>query len=310
MCREVAVALLAAAFVATPAAAAFDLRWEAPSSCPDAAAARARLDRGGDLAGLRLSARVTVAPTAARQWEAVVATDDGDATGERTLRGATCDEVSDAALLVLSLAIDGAQFDAPVVQPAATAAGDEPALALPPGVAVTAVKRRVRTRGGVMAVAGVRGGLLPSMAGFGAVTAFVERDRLRGEVRAAMAGDQSWSLDAGPRGTLGAAWVGAQACWSWLRRPVAVRTCGGVEVGMMRGTSENVRVPGRGASSWTALTAGLAVQYGLTRNLGVLASAELSWMADLPGFVVLGEGVVWAPDALGGAASAGLAWRW
>lgn len=309
MVRNLPVALFAAVLFTTPAALAFDLRWEAPAPCPDGAAARARLDRGDDLTGLRLTARVTVTAASTRRWEAEVETDDGDAAGRRTLRGASCVEVSDAALLVLSLAIDGAQFDAPVVHPS-TAAGDEPALALPPGVVVTAVQRRVRTRGGVMAVAGVRGGLLPSMAGYGAVTAFVERDRLRGEVRAAMAGGQAWSLDAGPRGTLGAAWVGAQACWSWLRRPVAVRTCGGIEVGMMRGTSENVRVPGRGASSWTALTAGLSVQYGLTRNLGVLASAELSWMADRPGFVVLGEGVVWAPDALGGAASAGLAWRW
>jgi len=125
--RPVAIALLYRAYIAVcitglaaqisgPALAqaeadVLDLEWRAPNACPSERAAddqiRAliRHDRG---AGERAMARARVLIEGSEQagYSAAIEVERGTSSGERTLRGARCGEVADAAILIVAMAID------------------------------------------------------------------------------------------------------------------------------------------------------------------------------------------------------------
>lgn len=110
MARRVALIVLLSALTSTAASAeTIEVSWRAPEACLTQSDFRARI---ASLLGRSLhedfenglSAVVTATATA-DGWAATVTTDRG---AERVLEGATCDEVFEAAALVLAIAIDPA----------------------------------------------------------------------------------------------------------------------------------------------------------------------------------------------------------
>ncbi|MEJ7732636.1 MAG: hypothetical protein WKG00_25965 [Polyangiaceae bacterium] len=128
-----------------------ELRWSAPSACPDAAGVRAEMDRllGGKpsaASGKRLRASAEVFASEAGGWRLKLHTESDGAAGERSLRDDSCTALADTAALILAMAFDpeavAAQAEraraagaAPGTQPpggpAAPTAGEPP----PPGPA-------------------------------------------------------------------------------------------------------------------------------------------------------------------------------
>ncbi|MBX7078423.1 MAG: hypothetical protein K1X88_04480, partial [Nannocystaceae bacterium] len=91
---------------AKPAAAAFELAWEAPEGCPDAAGGHARIERflgrsTGAAGDPDLRAAVTLSQQGA-SWLARVTIDDTT----RTLQASRCEVVADAAAYALAAFID------------------------------------------------------------------------------------------------------------------------------------------------------------------------------------------------------------
>jgi len=92
----------------TPAPVAIELRWEAPAGCPDLETARAGIMRGlpPTPTGMEpMQVDVVVSALDADHWRAALALRGPDWTATRTLKGATCEAVADAAGLVIGLAL-------------------------------------------------------------------------------------------------------------------------------------------------------------------------------------------------------------
>jgi len=101
--------LIAHAIVAWLVAPPLDLGWRGPAECPDIGQAHASIEQL--LAGheppedRRVRADVVLERTAGT-FRARVHIDDGTTTGERELEAATCEEVAEAAALIVAMAID------------------------------------------------------------------------------------------------------------------------------------------------------------------------------------------------------------
>ncbi|MEM6293257.1 MAG: hypothetical protein AAGA54_18440 [Myxococcota bacterium] len=104
-----------------------ELEWDAPDTCPTAAAIEARVREAvGETQGppLRASARITSATQGSFTVDLTLAQDDGP-PARRSVSGATCAEVSDAAVLILVIAID--PDAAAALPPPGSDPGSEPA---------------------------------------------------------------------------------------------------------------------------------------------------------------------------------------
>jgi hypothetical protein len=91
-----------------PAPVPIELRWEAPAGCPDLETARAGIMRGlpPTPTGMEpMQVDVVVSALDADHWRAALALRGPDWTATRTLKGATCAAVADAAGLVIGLAL-------------------------------------------------------------------------------------------------------------------------------------------------------------------------------------------------------------
>jgi len=85
-----------------------DLQWQTPAACMSASVARAAI-RGlirAEVYAERAQARVLIEGTQQRGYVARIEIARGESTGERELRGAHCDELAEAAVLVVAMAID------------------------------------------------------------------------------------------------------------------------------------------------------------------------------------------------------------
>lgn len=103
------------------AAAGVVLEWSAPARCPTASAVQERLTRtlagsAADPRGLR--ARATVSEGEGEVLELVLELDRDDGpVGRRTMQAADCDELANAAVLIVALAVDPeAELEAPMVE--------------------------------------------------------------------------------------------------------------------------------------------------------------------------------------------------
>lgn len=85
--------------------------WDAPSTCPSSAAVIAESHRllGGDTGGSRRVRGVATVSETAEGWQLVLETRVDGVEGRRELRAATCQQVADAAALILALAFDPAR---------------------------------------------------------------------------------------------------------------------------------------------------------------------------------------------------------
>ncbi|MBV1860431.1 MAG: hypothetical protein KUG77_18605, partial [Nannocystaceae bacterium] len=92
----------------------FTLQWTAPQACPAQDEAQQRLTAAlGTTTGPPLDARAVITETEEGSFQlALTLSRDGITEGTRTLVGESCSEVSDAALLIVAIAIDPNAADA------------------------------------------------------------------------------------------------------------------------------------------------------------------------------------------------------
>jgi hypothetical protein len=87
-----------------------DLQWNAPSACMSAPAARAEISKliraDASEASGRARARVQIEGTPQTGYVAEIEIERGASSGERTLRGARCTDLADAAVLIIAMVID------------------------------------------------------------------------------------------------------------------------------------------------------------------------------------------------------------
>lgn len=140
----------------------------------------------------------------------------------------------------------------------------------------------------------VRAGLLPDAAPGVALAVSLHRDWWRVEAEVGTFGQQREAL--GPGEALFSAWVTAvRGCTVRRVGRGQLRSCVGVEVGVVAGRGFGVSDPAAGSSPWVAPTAGGAASWRVARGLTVMASLEAAALVDAPRFFFEGIGDFSAP---------------
>jgi hypothetical protein len=220
-----------AASPAPPAAARapvplpIDLRWDAPAGCPELATVRAGIARGlpdvpTGIAPMLVA--VVVRALDADHWQAALELRGADWTATRTLKGASCAAVADAAGLVIGLALTSELGAQPVVvAPPPPPAPEAPTLSTP-----------------LVALAFVSDdGALPAATSGGALALGWRFTRSRAELRASLFSSRTGSVAAFPDtgGRLSLASLAARACGlgGWT---LSLGPCAGAGVDRLHGT--------------------------------------------------------------------------
>lgn len=291
--------LLAGGAARAAPATGVDIAWTAPGGCPDAAV-RVRLlaDHLGRPPGARdrLIAIVRIEQRE-RDFLARIVVRGPARRIEREVAGAGCVTVTDAAALVLALAVEQqAAIDLataappPAPQPAArptrVESGPAPRVAL---AASLLVGGRVGTGMLPEADLGVSAGLAIG----------------RGDLWMELEGT-SWiarELDvAGGGAEIDAETAAVRGCW----RPRVWVPCAALELGRVRGQGQGFEDADAGAALWLAVTPGLGVAVSLGDGWYLSARAEVAVTLSAPRFTMAGA-PVHAPGHLIGRLTAGIA---
>lgn len=296
--------------------AAIELEWTAPAACPDREDVLARVEAllpaapSGDAAPVRARATIVADPAGST----LVLDIDGLPTGagRRELTAADCDELTDAAALLLALAID----------PAAAVAAPEPVT--PPPLAVAAPPTRPAPRGSpptprapVTSIAlrpelGLSLGA-PAPAGLYAGGALgVVRRRWRIELagrhhvvsRGSLAAIAS---DAALRASLTT--VSARGCATRSWTSMALHGCAGVVGGVMIGRGSGLPGAQRSAKPYLAASVAIATTWRIHDRVGLWIEAALTPVIVRPGYAVstvAGPRRVYRTAAIAGAVGGGL----
>lgn len=325
-------------------AAAAELEWRGPSSCPDAAELRFRVERsiGMPLAHAAPLRFEVTAARSAQGFTAHVATDPGtgEAGRERTLAAPDCSRLADLVAVTLALALgadareghEGAGLaradlaetprsssgaGASSAEPArggtgsATAAADAPPM--PPGEGVAG-----EWRPGVSLWVVGDSGSLPRPGPGAALGAQLGGSVVELRVLGTWLLQQHQLLagpaDPRPGADLGlvlGALSGCGALWGSFVGPRAVHACGGWELGRLSGTGANVQRPRQGGSLWSAPRLDVGGRWALGGD-GFELGALLSLVVPLVRKdFVLGElGAVHRPPAAAARAAIGINWSW
>jgi hypothetical protein len=269
-----AIALSLAGSEALAAEPSFELEWRAPAGCPDAAAIRADILRlTAQHATETLSVSADVSRSELGQWVVELAITQTGEPRVRRVEGKTCREVSDAAALIVAIALapDALGADAPPPAPAPTPAPAKPEPRPKPRPPPPAHETRERAvHFGVGMLAGIGVTALPEVAPGASVFGALDFHRVDAlELRAVgfLSRDASVAADRGAHVSLYA--LALRYC-RWIVPVLA--GCGGVEAGFLRaegyGSDENREklarwlAPEVGAESFVALAEpfGLAIQ--------------------------------------------------
>lgn len=275
--------LLALALTALLVAPPVDLGWHAPSECPDEAAARAAIDellQGRTPPGdRRVVADVAIEP-GGRGWRARVRIDDGTSVGERDLEAASCDEVGEAAALIVAMAVDPRLAgDATPDEPPA----DEPPIPTPPPEATDSDTEADGSRGVAIAPApsppvepererkrralklflraggGVGFGSVSTVAGVVMLAVALGGHRWRMELDADV-----WTPRTSPQddaiGVRVLGWtLGVRGCGSPLARKLEIPLCAGMRAGALHGRGAGPIESRSERSPWITATAGVGL---------------------------------------------------
>lgn len=293
---------LAAVFALLPSSVIAQPRtvtWEAPGECPDRDAVLARFTAVTRAAGRELGAHARVHREGAR-WALHLETDDGAQHGERDLSADTCAELVDAAVLILTLALDGTG-DTPPTPPAAPIVVRAPTV--PP---VTSA----RARFGLRLLAGVEVGALPTVAPTVSLGASWQRGLWRVGLDAAWLARGRVERAAGVGADLDAARVTLRGCVVSYARRVELRGCAGLDLGVMWGTPFGVRDAVSGSAPWFSARAGLEGAWNVWRGLSLLALFEGSALLDGPTFALHDGTTLYSLAPNGMLAQAGAEIRW
>ncbi len=338
------LALAAAAFVAM---APLDLRWRGPADCPNAAHATASIERllAGHEPPQDRHVRADVELSrGAYAFVGTVRIDDGTSSGERALEGATCEQVADAASLIIAMAIDprlGIEGDpptdvdtTPVPQPpdAATISDDAAPGSAPAPVQVrptTAAARPGPTsadgdrrrdpsrtprplRTLLRASAGAGFGSVPTASAIAALALAIGGPRWRAEI------DVDGWLPRTRRppgnnaiGVRVAGWsIGVHGCGSPLARRLEIPLCAGVRIGALHGRGVGDLAARNATSVWIAASAGLGLWGWINHRFALAFDVEGLAAITKPAFVTRPSGFTVRSPPGGVRGLFGLVVRW
>jgi hypothetical protein len=297
------------------AGSALALRWTAPPECP----AEARVQRDiQTLVGRDLTPRAGVTANVS----GVVSRDDaawiaelsierpGDAPSVRRVEGKTCREVSDAAAVIIALALDAPRVEPPDAAPVAPPPPPSPPRP-PSNPPFPARPSPEHPFGGAIAVVG---GLdftaLPApSAGFGLAGGLVVLERNRFELRLMGWIPQTENVDpaAGVDVSLFAATL--RYCRVLSGDVARLTGCAGFEGGVMVADAFGFASNDRGLGRWLAPELAAALEVHATRQLGV--TLELEGLVPIArDHFLVDEDRVYRPGAVDGRVLLGAFFRW
>jgi hypothetical protein len=313
--------LIAIALGQVPSERAPSVTWSAPIGCPDRVWLEERIRRylARDVTPrLDVAGRIDVDDQGYRLQLRV---DDQ----LRTLEGADCSRLTEAAALIIAVAADAVAVSgailgrrdeqssdpAPPVLPEPELTDlDDPVAADPThaSASISATNDRPRAErrelsGGIRPRVGVGGNVLPGAGvGLGAAGLLRGRGPWRVEVRGA-----TWlprttrvgELDVGAR--LWMAGGGLAGCWEPGTGALFGIVCGGFELGALGGSGDGPDIETRRDTQlWAGATAGGGLGWSITRRLALMLEAEMLISVRRPAFHLDGFGSVHRAGAVGG----------
>jgi hypothetical protein len=309
-------------------ASAFELAWRAPAACPPREEVLARATRLlGHEPGATLERPLTVDAVVEQSsddtWRLQVTL--GEQSPARSVAASSCDELGDAAALLIALSIDPTldpSATAPAAAPTAPepAAAPEPTTAPPPEPAAAATKpapiaEPSRAEGApwqlrLGAALALWAGRLPGVAPGGQAYVSLGRERAslsldlgffppqHAGIAGSEAGGELWLASAGPK--LGYAFpVGAASITPRL----------GAELQFVRGAGSGVENPSSAQAVLVGVEAGTRVGVQLAQGWQGFAEGAVSALIWRPRFVLDGVGQVHQPERLGLRFGLGAEWR-
>lgn len=279
-----------------------DLEWRAPKGCPELEQVAARVVAAADGAELAAVHVVVDVERAGKRWRATLAIGEE----RRVLAGATCNEVSSAAALVIGLALRQAHED--IVEPPAEEVPPRLRPAAEPSVDVLRMERAEPARSTVQfagaAEAGAEIGTLPQVAVVVSGAAGVARDHL------ALWLGASYATSAAPAeadGLFTSARVSRVAATGRLCATVhALSVCAGGEVGRLAATVASPDDRDAGAGLWVSAAAGAGLAVPLGRMVEVGLATDLVLPLAYPRFSVNGMDALPGPGIVGSRAGTSL----
>lgn len=280
---------LAASSVASQPSPSWSLRWDAPSTCPGAAAVRARV---ATLVGVeaqreaRVRWDVTVRVDGTGYAASVRAVDEGVATAQ-TLTAPRCDELAETAALLFAWTVQ------PDGSPPRPASAPRPLPTPPPRAASAPLRWRVDV--------GLRTdvGLSPGVSVGPFVALELGGTRWFARLDAAWLPPQDALVDA-RRGGRFVGWIAAlSACARWGDGRWRGGPCVGVEAGAVHAAGVGVSDPAEVWEPWIAARAGGLVEVALVGPLRAVASLAARVPLRRATFVLDGVGPVQQAERLG-----------
>ncbi|MEX1361649.1 MAG: hypothetical protein AB1Z98_00870 [Nannocystaceae bacterium] len=322
------------------------LQWEAPASCPDRGAVLAMIDRSlgevDDSPRREVDVRGTLRVEGSTAFVLDLTLDEGRG-GTRRLRGSSCEELSEAAALVVAMAIDPRLLErsaerpseteaevpsasspiatspeaepdpeaeaesepVPVATSPSTVAVDEPADA-PAGPARDRALAFVARFDG-----GVGGGPLPGASGVAMVALGLIGRGFRAELTGSYWPPSSTVSETNPRvGVRAQLWtVGAQGCGEPRVGPVSIPLCAGLHAGAVHAIGTGAQSPLRVASRWVAVVIEPGVVWWARPRLGLAVRASGHVAVARPQWRSEPSGAIFAAAPVGGTVRAGLELR-
>lgn len=323
--------LPALVIAATMVGPAVDLRWDAPAGCPSQATVAGQI---AAMVGDSPEAPARVEFGVERRedrWHLVGEISGVADSGRRELSAATCEELAEAAVLIVAIAVDPPVVPEPaapepvasepvvpapvvtesvVTEPVPIAEVPESVPEPEPQPRPPVVRRRVS---GLVGLSGGLGlGALPGPAGVVRLALGVRGDRWsaalvqdvwlpRTQVVSALPeyGGRFWLWSAGLRG-----------CGVVPAGRVEVPLCATIAAGVMSGKGVGALSVSRSRlAPWVAASAGPGLRVPLGRGVGLVLAAELVAVLARPRFEITGEDVVCCEDRVGGQFTGGLELR-
>ena len=275
----------------------FDLQWHVPEGCPKRDAARDIIDQAlgdpGAAGRSRIVVRVTITELERERWNADIWLYGAAGSGERSVAGASCAQVAQAAALIVALAI------------AATPGSEHQAATAPNTRAQSASNERTSYTLGAAIVADFGSLPRPQPDPGVAIELGVQSARLRAELALATWLPRSVNDDAltGSGGDFNLLAGAVRGCLDVLALPdehaLRVGPCLGVEVGTVIGRGFGLSKRQTTIAFWGLGSLGLAVNYLGWAPLRVGGLGELGVPAHRPAWHVDGSSTIFrAPGAV------------
>ena len=273
--------MLAIALTAVLVGSPVDLAWRAPAGCPDLATAHATIEKlleGQAPEGRRVVAGVVIEP-GGKGFRARVRIDDGTSVGERELEAASCEEVGDAAALIVAMAVDPRLAgDLPPDEPQP----DEPPIPTPPpgdvtttpdaGIVATPIltpvpveptprRKRPPLKFLLRAGGGVGYGSVPTVAGVVMIAFALAGPRWRVELDADVWTPRTRTSPQNEAiGVRVLGWtLGVRGCGSPLAMKLEIPLCAGVRAGALHGEGTGPIESSSKFSPWITATGGIGL---------------------------------------------------